>query len=118
MRIVPNPDLFNSWLIGQIRDFRQPLVMTLSNEHKIKELPRLANSFDSVVKLKLWSANILSILSQRFADANELKNLVINSNCSATPQQLILSLRNYRLTGDFNQVSTYELTVLQTSLDF
>jgi DNA replication protein DnaC len=106
MRIMPNPDLFNRWLIGLIRDFRQPLVMTLSNEKKIKELPTLADAFDGIVKLKPWSANLLSILSERFADANELKSPVINSNCSATPQQLILSLRNYRLTGNLNQVST------------
>jgi transitional endoplasmic reticulum ATPase len=118
MRIMPNSDLFNSWLIGQIRDFRHPLVMTLSNEHKIKELPKLADAFDGVVKLNPWSAKVLSILSQRFADANELNNPVISSNCSATPQQLILSLRNYRLTGDFNQVSTLQANRSTNNIGF
>lgn len=104
MRIVPNPDSFSRWLAAQIRDFRYPLVMTISDSKTLSEYPVVDDAFDLSMQLTNWPAELLQDFSDEFASANNLRSIHVPKQLQATPQQLIKALRQCRLHNDMSSL--------------
>ena len=105
MRIVPNPDSFSRWLATQIRDFRYPLVMTLSEPRALSEYTVVNNAFDLSLQLQSWPSELLQNFSDEFAKANNLNAVRVPEQLQATPQQLIKALRQCRLHSDMSYLT-------------
>jgi DNA replication protein DnaC len=105
MRIMPNAKSFARWLGGQIRDFRYPLAMTLSDDRALSDYPEISNAFDLSLKLTAWPATVIQDFSDRFAQLNKLKPITVTEQLQATPQQVIKALRQCRLHGDMRYLN-------------
>ncbi|WP_411358253.1 AAA family ATPase [Pseudidiomarina salilacus] len=101
-RMLTNPETFYRWFAERVRDFRQPLLMTLSNSQNLQNYHLLTDASDITLELKPWSAVQLQPFVDRFARANDLSPITLPAHCSATPQQLIQALRQCRLQCDMS----------------
>jgi DNA replication protein DnaC len=104
-RVIPDPESVVHIIANRIREFRPPLVITVSNERILQDYPIIESALDYKLSLKPLPASAIQHFSSKWAKENGFDTPKIEGHCAATPQQLIQAMRKCRLSG-----STHELT--------
>jgi len=99
-RIMPDSESVVHILANKIREFRQPLVLTVSNERILQDYPIIESAIDYKLTLKPWSASAIRHFSSKWAKENGFAIPHIEEHCTATPQQLIQAMRKCQLSGE------------------
>ncbi len=103
-RIMPNPESFYRSLAANIRAFRYPLTITLSDSRSLVDYPLIKEAFDIELVLEAWPRDVIQAKANDFAEKHQLKPITLPKICSATPQQLIQALRQCKLHGDMHRL--------------
>ncbi|MGM0526687.1 MAG: AAA family ATPase [Pseudomonadota bacterium] len=104
-RVIPDPESIVHIIANKIREFRPPLVITVSNERILQDYPIIESALDYKLALKPWAASAIRHFSRKWAKERRFDIPHIEEHCTATPQQLIQAMRKCRLSGE-----THELT--------
>ncbi|WP_417689362.1 AAA family ATPase [Pseudidiomarina sp.] len=103
-RMLTNPETFYRWFIERVREFRQPLVMTLSNSQVLGDYHQLETACDVSLELKPWTSVQMQPFVNRFAEMHGLNVITLPGHCCATPQQLLQALRQCELHHDLSRL--------------